>query len=640
MTFAEDVATRSSCPLQEVESVLADFGIQPQPTPAAPVDLTITHLRFSGTKTGEDHANEEFEFDRQFAPGLWAVISEKRNLVGKSSVLLVIRWALTGRSHLSGEVRSWVRHVELEGTVGGEPFTIAFDVDGPAIQGSLKNGHASEDFDAASFEEVMDGFFLDRLRLQPMPSWQKRAGESEEGDRRRFGWPSYFPALHLHPDGGNVLLGDQVEGGQATALMQVFLGLPWSHTAASARVAFNELQMREAARRRRVEEDQRARDDALAPVREKLATAERELSRLAADHSRISAEEGDSRVESHAAAVAAMRVAEEELSVARRAEAETRRDADDAQKRVDAIVQTRVVRPLLGRLSPTSCPRCYAVIGEERIARETEHHCSVCDEALADLESDGTELTEAEQALKEANEQCVAAGEAVAAAQATHDEARLAFDSAGSAVREVEDSRPGERRLHELEKEIARLEGSLEPVGVATEAELSDSDLTKKIVKAARDEALRRRSAAADTLLADLGTEIADLARAFGMPNLEAATPKLNAQLQLRVAGVNSPFGKRTAGERLRLRLATVIALLRIGSRQGVGRHPGLLLIDSPGAEEMVDENVGSILGELSAVCNELQDLQLICATARAHEAKDAIESDKLIHGPDYDEVW
>ena len=167
-----------------------------------------------------------------------------------------------------------------------------------------------------------------------------------------------------------------------------------------------------------------------------------------------------------------------------------------------------------------------------------------------------------------------------------------------------------------------------------------DADQILGIVKAAKREAEDRRTAAAETLLADLGKEIVDLAQAFGIPNLEEARPKLNAHLGLRIGGVESAFGKRTAGERLRLRLATVVALLRIGARLGVGRHPGLLLIDSPGAEEMVEENVGSILKELSAVCEELGDLQLICATARAHEAKEVIESERLIHGPDYDEVW
>ena len=35
-------------------------------------------------------------------------------------------------------------------------------------------------FEGASFEEVMDGFFLDRLRLEAMPFWQARGGGAQD----------------------------------------------------------------------------------------------------------------------------------------------------------------------------------------------------------------------------------------------------------------------------------------------------------------------------------------------------------------------------------------------------------------------------------------------------------------------------
>jgi hypothetical protein len=54
--------------------------------------------------------------------------------------------------------------------------------------------------------------------------------------------------------------------------MQVFLGLPWALTYASARVAHNQLRMSRSAQRRRQEEDAEAREATLAPLR-----AEREM---------------------------------------------------------------------------------------------------------------------------------------------------------------------------------------------------------------------------------------------------------------------------------------------------------------------------------------------------------------------------
>jgi hypothetical protein len=639
MSFADAVAARASRSSAEVESILADFGVVPQPTAAAPVALTITRLQFAGTKSGEKHGGEEFDFDRRFESGLWAVVSEKRNLVGKSSVLFIIRWALTGRSSLTPEVRSWISHVKLEGVVGGEPFEVSFEVDGPKLAGELTSAAGSEQFDAQNFEEVMDGYFLDRLRLQPMPFWQRRRGEDEEGDRRRLGWPAYFPALHLLAESNSPLLGDQAQGGQPTALMQVFLGLPWSQTQASARVALNEVQMRVSAGARRAAEDEEARAKALAPSRERLSECQRALADLE-KQPRISPSEVDSRTSTYTAALAALRTAEEEASLARRAQKETKQDADEAQKRVDAIFQSQIVKPLLGRLSPTACPRCYTAIGTERIARESEHHCSVCDEPLEGAESDEDQLTEAKEAVSEAAARDESAQEELRLAETHVEEVRRAFKRADLQVREAEKIRPVDEEARALENEIANLEGRLEPVPTENGGQAEDFEVARQVLGAAKAEAEGRRKVAADALLADLGIEIGALARRFGIPNLEEARPKLNAQLQVKVGGAESSFGNRPPGEQLRLRLATVVALLRIGARQGIGRHPGLLLIDSPGAEEMVEQNVSSILDELSSVCEELDNLQLICATARAHEAKDAVDPDHLIHGPDYEEVW
>src|SRR6266436_1328660 len=66
-----------------------------------------------------------------------------------------------------------------------------------------------------------------------------------------------------------------------------------------------------------------------------------------------------------------------------------------------------------------------------------------------------------------------------------------------------------------------------------------------------------------------------------------------------------------SAGEQLRLRIANVIAHVRIARDHGVGRHPGLLLIDSPGNEEVAQENLVDSLDELKNVTTETGGLQM-----------------------------
>lgn len=432
-----------------------------------------------------------------------------------------------------------------------------------------------------------------------------------------------------------------MQGGQPGALMQVFLGLPWALTAATARVARNDLRMRRSAQSRRQADDVAAREAALEPVRAELIAAQAQLARLEASSPRVSPADADLRLAAFAGALTRQRDAHGRLVVARAAVEFTQADIDDEVKRLQALEQSRLVRPLLGRLTPSVCPRCRTGIDEGRVRREEDdHQCSVCAEPLADDEKDEEELDAVKAAVARAEEERAQAGAELIDAEREGHAAAQALAEAEAAVRELEDRRPAESETRDLERQIARLQGRLEQHVFVQPADDAELGTVYDVVEAARQEAEERRSEAASDLLEELGLEIVELARAFGIANLERARPTLAAQLRLDIGGSSSSFSGRTGGERLRLRLATVIALLRVGERRGVGRHPGLLLIDSPGGEEMVEENVAAILRELASVCEQMPELQLICATAHAAEVQGVLPPERIIHGPDYTEVW
>jgi hypothetical protein len=73
-----------------------------------------------------------------------------------------------------------------------------------------------------------------------------------------------------------------------------------------------------------------------------------------------------------------------------------------------------------------------------------------------------------------------------------------------------------------------------------------------------------------------------------------------------------------------------VVAMLRIGERRGVGRHPGLILIDSPGDEEIVDENVTQMFRELDRLASDLAHLQIFVASARPAQMEDNVSPERL----------
>ena len=129
-------------------------------------------------------------------------------------------------------------------------------------------------------------------------------------------------------------------------------------------------------------------------------------------------------------------------------------------------------------------------------------------------------------------------------------------------------------------------------------------------------EAKARRDAGFSDVVDEVNAAILDLARRFGFATLEETKLNLAAQLRLVKGGAATSFSHQTPGEKLRLRIAVVVALLRVAHKFGVGRHPGLLLIDSIGAEETEPGNLAEFMRELGAVTSEL-GIQTIVASAR-----------------------
>ena len=643
-SFTEAVATRANVAPERAAEVMDEMGIVLQPQPAAPVPLRVTRIAFTGTKTPSNEDPTPIDVDYAFEAGLTAVTS-KKNLVGKSTILWLIRWALTGRrpSDLADDVREWIDHVTMEAVVGTETFIVDWSLrNGATDAGSLRtsDGAGTSFTGQSGFEEAMGAFMLDRLRLSPTPWWKaQRGGAAGEGVVTHHGWPGYFPALLVRGDQVGVLLGENFEGGQAITLLQVFLGLPWALTHQSASTALKNLAHNQEATNRRAREDAKARNAVLKPTRDRLVAIISELSSLAGAPGAVSPDEADARVQAFTGSSAAVANAAEQLAKAQQELELVRADADELAKQLSALREDAVIVPLIGRVRPVACPRCTTVIADDRRAEEKSGHCMVCDVPLEAPETEVAAIDEAANLAKSAQEAVDAATAAHAAATSAYANAVSAKERARAEVDNVSKASHATARARELQMERARLEGRVEQAETVVSAS-PDEDDRQAVIAAAQTEAERRRAKAAKNLLDELGAEIVYVAQRFGFSLLEDASPKLNASLAMRVGGTDSSFGRRQPGEKLRLKLAMVIALLRVGERLGIGRHPGLLLVDSPGGEEMVELDVGHVLKELDDLCKEIPQLQIVCATARADDVRALLPDERIIHGEDWIQVW
>lgn len=642
--WLDDIAARTSVDPTKAQAILSRYGVAPTPSPARPRRLTLLAVRFSGVKQLED-LEVPFEFVWDLAPGVWAVAShEEDNLVGKSSVLEVIRWGLTGRAHLQPDVRAWLQQVHIRGVVNDEEFLIDFDVHDGRPDGSISTirpvKHAIGSFtNEREFEALIGAFMLDRLGMEPTPFWQNRQHQ-KEGDPQLISWPGYFSVLYLPDSSHKGLLGTDSWFGQAADFLRVFIGMPWGRTYSTARVALNAESQENRAIERRRQDDEAARQASVREVESRLEELKANLPPVEDATSMVVAL--DRAVEIVGALAERLILARQRGVAARAALRELQQVLRQDRLRLQDASESALLRRFFHGLNPNVCPRCDTPINASR--RESESlkaACAVCtapvelenadDDVAATLRSNLESLETEETRLIKAEQQALEA-QAVAERQ---------LEQAQAEVRSLADRRDVFHRRHLAELEVAKLEAVLEDRRHARAGQIGSADLEAELVlKAAQAEAQQRMNLSRVSLFEALNSEILDLGRAFGVDALEAVRLDGAARLQIRKGGVSTWFSALTRGERLRMKLAVVIAMLRLGERAGVGRHPGLLLIDSPGAEETGGGDFTRIFGELQKIASELPHIQVITATTRGEVVRTVLTEHHVRIAPQGGVLW
>jgi hypothetical protein len=305
-------------------------------------------------------------------------------------------------------------------------------------------------------------------------------------------------------------------------------------------------------------------------------------------------------------------------------------DVDTAARRLlRNIIERESAGAFFRALEPRACPRCSTVIGPDRRAHEQDGVCSVCDRE-ATYEPDPTARQRAEAEVQSTAEAVESAEAALTEVQGERDSLANERLSVGSRIAELRASQALARRQLQ-EAAVNRLEGRLQE-REETERRLQRTtegpDEATRVLKVAVTEA---EKLVADTkpLFKELNDEILALGQRFGMSALTEVKLDRGAHLPVVKQGTKYNFGDLPAGDKLRLKVAVVIALLRVGARRGAGRHPRLLFVDSPGAEEVATGSLEEMISGLKEVGEEL-DLQIVIGTARLEDVKDVLAPKQL----------
>lgn len=644
----------------EIERILLNADIASTASRGVPARLRVHRLHVTGTKRYSENPGTEIDAtEMKTAPinldwtpriGVNGVGSEA-NLRGKSSVLHLTMWALTGRSHLQADVVSWVDHVSAEFRVDDVPFYVEFDVTDGAPSGTVAQKIASGRAvlgtfsGAAEFESVMGSVMLDRLRLDAISVYSK-------GVETEHTWPSYAAALTVHADRLDPIIGN--ENTLKTRILQMFIGTSWAAIDAQVATALNSL----TSERDEIKAKRQAAASVTATVlgqaEDRVAAAKKFLKEFDPDEPDVdtvfalASAASDRAREAHHLSVQLM-AADTAASGAR---AQLR--AEELRQRASA--ETAVARRLFNGMTPTVCPRCSTKVDPERYAAEpTTHECSLClhdldlEELAAPAAGQSISAGGAEVAgeLDESVDPVEALREAVAEAERGVADLRTKHRQAEAARREAEEAAvKGREKLDsargrlKAELELARAQSALDTLRDATRDQPPKlADLEIKVLTAASDLTKKWVRDEQGPLLESVSGAIAVLARRFGSTNITSVKLKGNGNMDVLKGGAPTTYSNLTNGEKLRIKLAAVIALIELGDREGVGRHPGLLFVDSPAAEEIPEADLRAMLQAMTAIAEET-DLQIVVATTHGPMLSDVVPKGNLLVAAGTDFVW
>ncbi|MET8418135.1 hypothetical protein ABZV41_21135 [Streptomyces sp. NPDC005098] len=675
----EQIAARvPSADAARVRDALAAHGVQlTSPLPARR-QLVVHRLYCEGTKTGTDDNDGAFTIDIPLGPGPWAIASTLNN-VGKSSLLWALSFALRGDgfdAFKRPETVSWFSYVRADIEVAGVAASIRLTFDKPdrpscrllsadtlrhltALDGPQESGpgvRVAATAQPDGVKELIDRFMLDRLGLRPLSLWGAEAGAPKDADGNRdsaeqvHGWASYFYAVALNSGNSSILLGPTGHNQLPVKLMQLFLDVPYASELTQINTARKKDTQESNRVQRRAQEDAQAREEQTDPLRRALRAAEEKLTTLEAGQPDLTGllADIDAAARRLARDQAAFQDAEEDHAVARKARVKDERAARRAE-------QSSAARFLLGALEPESCPRCdHEIDDARRSAEEKEHRCSVCASPLPEVQDDPEArvalLSRLEERVNASRTAEDAARHVVGRTTAACDGSRAAYDLANA---HLASARSGSwyTRLESAREAVYQLRGALavatgngtglpEVVGQYVTATANpqdtedDSDDDDAILAAASEVLSKVVADHSKALFAELNVEIVDIAHDLGVANLTSVDLGLNGHLNARKTGGKHPFKSFSPTDRLRMRIAAVVGMIKVGRKRGIMSHPGLLLIDAPTAEELSHDNARQAIKTLYDTAADDPGIQIVI-TSIDDAVWEFFPEDRTVTGPD-----
>ena len=635
------IAEKAKAPPEEVDRILTNHGIEVQSIIPRRRTISLSSIQMIGTKSGVmkdgiEVPGSKFDFQwNDLGPGIWVIASDSNNS-GKSSVLNAFKAAIKGKfpGAIKDDIWSWLSELcvefKLDGVLHRVVVTKASGSKSTNAEGAFharldRNERGSWNAvnvadDGDAFENVMSDFFMQELGFEKFQAYQQATDS-----KNAHGWPAMGSALFI-TGAAPALFGEVLTDSLALRLLQLFIGLPWVSTYTTLQTNLKQIQ---AENGRISDASKRARASILAELEE--LTKQREILQAEKadlpDRVKIRRDQRETDLKLASAMEKRSRLRKQAIDLDEEFAAASS-DYDLSRNMARQLEDEFAAGHVFRRLRPTTCPSCDEAV---HVGEHDPGTCPLCgvkervesDETPARIEAIRTD----ERRAKEARDKL---GKERASIQRALEDVEASISDLESRLTASENALQDSRKSAELDEKVANLAGGIDALtrALPPESQVESSDDARILSVAAKV----TEGCFHDLqvlILSHFSGELMRIASLVGVENLQSVDVRAN-RIDIFQGGTATTFGKLNPGERLRFRIAAALAAVETAKWSGAGRHPGLLILNSPAAHEMATDDFVGVLGGLQALLDEQPDVQVIVGALMRPQISRAVPDKRL----------
>ena len=645
--WVELIAQKSKSSVGRVTQLLEHFSINPEPICGEPLRLFIKQITFSGVKSGTDGWDGEISFDwSNLTTGLWAISSDG-NFKGKSSIIEIVKWLLRGDcpSGLQEDVKEWIHQASLLFSLDETPYKVSFSKEKEFLGSLLKLRGDSlppaviANFNSEqAFKQTMSSFFLKKLGMESISTVQSAEEKNELESLVQHGWAALSGVMFMGTNYSSMISDLPVRAGLQSRLMQMYLGIPWASTLNSANNAKKILDSRQNENTKDTSVNKKQETKRITELKKNLTSIEGQLEKLSTvsilraelktlNSRYIELKQEEKKYYDY--------ISKEEKTLATLKELLIE-DKRALQRLLDSIAAGNIFK----LIEPSICPCCESKTGILKRKNSTsESNCALCGETIKSYSDDDSLKEKFKENIKLHKTAIARTNENIEQARQQLDKLLEEEKLLDSNLSEVTNSISNDTQRNELEKEIYIIKGRIEELSYDHSDKNQNLQEDISIINRVVTETKKLTEVLQEKLLPEVSDKIVHFANEFGMTNLSEANLKTN-QLSLRKGNVDTSYSKLTNGEKLRIKVAILLAMIHVAEKEGIGRYPGLLMIDSPKAQEVAPKDFEALISGLVKIVNEVPHMQIFIAATNSDAIRDNISAERSVVASGDNPLW